>query len=74
MTTEIKTCIKCEYKCDTCSIDYSEQRNVNELQFFTKCQAFNCSGTYVLVSQTEYTYEQEIPDIEEIINIEQVEE
>jgi len=62
MITEVRTCIKCEYKCNICHIDYIEQRNVNEPQFFTKCQVSNCNGIYILVSQTEYTYEQEIPE------------
>jgi len=59
MTTEIKTGIRYEYKCSVTGDTYVEQRNVNELQFVTKSPV---DGDYILVNQTEFTYEQEIPE------------
>lgn len=62
MAIEIRNGIKCEYMCNTCGINYLEQRNIDEPQFFTSCQKFGCSGVYELINQTEFTYEQYIPD------------
>lgn len=56
MSIETRTGIRYEYKCNICSIDYSEQRYPTESQFFTKCQKFGCDGVYELVSQTDFTY------------------
>lgn len=61
MATETKTGIKCDYICDACGITYQEQRNLDENQFFTACQKAGCNGTYQLVNETEFTYEQELP-------------
>lgn len=76
MVIEIKNGIKSEYICNICGVSYIEQRNLNESQFFIKCQNFGCSGDYELVSETEFTYEQYIEDpiIEEPINTEIIEE
>lgn len=71
MTIEIRTGIKYEYKCDTCDISYIEQRYPHEPQFFINCQNFNCSGLYTLVSETEFNFEQEVPE-PEIIDVEEV--
>jgi hypothetical protein len=62
MTIEIKTVIKYEYKCNACANDYIEQRNPGENAFFTKCTVGGCNGIFELVNQTEFTYEQEVPD------------
>lgn len=62
MATITQTGIKCEYKCSLCGIDYSEQRLLGEPQFFVNCQKIGCAGQYELVSETQFTYEQEIPD------------
>lgn len=62
MAIETRTGIKCEYTCDTCGINYLEQRNLGEPQFFTACQKFGCTGEYQLINQTEFTFEQEVPD------------
>lgn len=62
MAIEIRTGIKCEYQCDTCGIGYIEQRNLGESQFVIECQKYQCTGTYQLVNETEFTYEQKIPD------------
>jgi hypothetical protein len=66
MTIEIKTGIRYEYECPETKYKYIEQRNLGEPQFVTKSPA---GFDYVLINQTEFTYEQEIPDIvvEEII-------
>jgi hypothetical protein len=71
MTIQIKTGIKCKYTCSVCGIDYSEQRDITESQFFTTCQNFGCSGTYELINSEEFTYEVDIP--EPIIDVEVVE-
>lgn len=60
MAIQAKTGIKCEYRCNVCNIDYSEQRNPGEPQFFVNCQNFQCTGVYELLSETEFTYEQEV--------------
>jgi hypothetical protein len=52
--------IKCEYKCNTCSHDYIEQRNDGEGQFFTDCNR-GCGGTYELVQETFIPNEPEFP-------------
>lgn len=62
MTTEIRTGVRCEYVCDTCGIDYIEQRPTTDSQYYVKCQKLLCTGTYELVNETEFTYEQEVPD------------
>jgi ribosomal protein L37AE/L43A len=62
MTIEIKTVIRYEYKCNSCSHEYVEQRGSGENAYFTKCNITGCSGDYELVTQTESTYEQEVPD------------
>ena len=62
MTIETKIVIKYEYKCDVCSHDYVEQRGIDEDAYFTKCNVSGCSGDYKLVTQTESTYQQEVPD------------
>jgi hypothetical protein len=62
MTIEIRTGVKCIYKCGVCGIDYIEQRNFQETQFFINCQKSGCFGVYELISQTEYTYEQYIEE------------
>ena len=59
MATEIKTGIRYEYKCPVTGDTYVEQRNVDEPQFVTRSPA---GEDYILVSQTEFTYEQEIPE------------
>jgi ribosomal protein L37AE/L43A len=68
MTIEIKTVIKYDYKCEVCFHEYVEQRGIGEDAYFTKCNIAGCNGNYNLVTQTESTYEQEIPDpvVEEI--------
>ena len=58
MTIEIKTGIRYEYKCSITGDVYVEQRNIDEPQFITKSPA---DGDYILVNQTEFTYEQEVP-------------
>lgn len=75
MAIEIRTGIKCEYSCDTCGIDYLEQRIKGEPQFFTSCQQRGCAGTYQLVNETEFTYEQVVPDpiVEETPTVEETE-
>ena len=62
MAIETKTVIKYEYKCNTCNHNYIEQRGPGENAYFTKCNVFGCIGDYELVTQTESTYQQEIPD------------
>ena len=62
MTIEIRTSVNCIYKCDTCGIEYTEQRGSQEPQFFTQCQKSGCSGVYELISQTEHTYEQYVEE------------
>jgi predicted SprT family Zn-dependent metalloprotease len=62
MTIEIRTVIRYEYKCELCSQDYTEQRNLGEDAYFTKCTTPNCNGNFQLINQTESTYEQIIPD------------
>jgi hypothetical protein len=62
MTIEIRTGVKCTYKCGTCGIGYTEQRDLQEPQFFTECQKSGCFGVYQLISQTEYTYEQYVEE------------
>jgi hypothetical protein len=57
MTIEIKTGIRYEYECPITGKLYTEQRNPGEAQFFTVSEA---GGEYVLLSETEFTYEQEI--------------
>jgi hypothetical protein len=66
MVIEIKTGIRYEYECSITGDLYIEQRNIGEAQFVTVSAA---GGEYVLVSQTEFTYEQEIPDevVQEIV-------
>ena len=68
MAIETRTVIKYEYKCNICNYDYAEQRSPGEDVYFTKCNAAGCTGDYELVTQTESTYQQEIPDpvVEEI--------
>lgn len=67
---QIKTAIKCNYTCSVCSIDYSEQRDIDQAQFFTNCQKAGCNGVYQLINSEEYTYEQDIS--EPIIDVEEV--
>lgn len=62
MTIQIKTAIKFNYICSVCNIDYSEQRDVGQEQFFINCQKAGCNGTYELIDSEEYTYEQDIPE------------
>lgn len=62
MAIEIRNGIKYEYICSSCGINYLEQRNINEPQFFTSCQKLGCDGVYELTNQTEFIYEQVIPD------------
>ena len=59
MTTEIKAGIRYEYKCPISGDVYIEQRNVDEPQFVAQSPA---GADYILVSQTEFTYEQEVPE------------
>jgi hypothetical protein len=61
MTIEIKTGVRYEYKCFVTGDIYVEQRNIDEPQFVTKSPA---GGDYILVNQTEFTYEQEVPEPE----------
>lgn len=68
MTIEIKTGIIYEYECPVTKYKYTEQRNLGEPQFFKQSPA---GFDYVLVNQTEFTYEQEIPDVIVEENIEQ---
>jgi hypothetical protein len=58
---ETMTGIKYEYKCSITGESYFEQRKPGEPQFFTKSYA---GGDFILVSETEFTYEQEIPEAE----------
>lgn len=60
MAIKIKTGIRYEYKCSISGDIYVEQRNVDEPQFITKSPA---GGDYILVNQTEFTYEQEVPEV-----------
>jgi DNA-directed RNA polymerase subunit RPC12/RpoP len=60
MTIETRTSIKYEYKCPQCGNDYIEQRNPEELQFFTNC--FVCNTLFNLINTTESTYKVEIPE------------
>lgn len=62
MTIEIKTGIRYEYKCSITGDSYVEQRNVDEQQFITESPA---GGNYILVNQTEFTYEQETLEVTE---------
>jgi hypothetical protein len=59
MTIEIKNGIRFEYICPVTQNIYIEQRNVDEPQFVTQSPA---GADYILVNQTEFTYEQEIPE------------
>lgn len=57
-----KNAVICDYTCSICFLEYREQRNVEDHQFFINCQKTGCTGEYVLVSESYFTYDQYIPE------------
>ena len=44
--------VKYDYKCNLCEFEYSEQRSLEEPQYFLNCSTGD-GGTYELVNETK---------------------